>query len=246
MIKLLTGATGMIGKNLKEKIGFSLTPTKEELDLTDINKVRTYLNATNPDQIIHCASNDDDICLYDNLRMFHNLAESGIPMLTFCTGREIEDRSYKNGEYVFSKYLIKELGLNKYANVKIIQLWGCFGKYERDIRFFKGSMLRILKGLPITIGEDKLFSYVYIDDLVKIIQDIPLEKYSKIVAYTYPLSYYGNLLRSITGYSPPVIVEKDNFPSSYVGKNTVGYCYSPLENCINEMWKWVKREYEKV
>jgi nucleoside-diphosphate-sugar epimerase len=190
--------------------------------------------------IINCASNDEDICLYDNLRMFHNLAESGIPMITFCTGREIEDRSYKNGEYVFSKYLIKELALNKYSHITVLQLWGCFGSYERDIRFFRSSFLRMKQGSPILIPENKLFSYIYVDDLVNIIREIVIhgikKDYWRIVAYTESLANYALLL----GGDINVVCE--NMLHSYVGKNDYEYNYTPLKQAIEEYYKWFNRQ----
>ena len=126
MIKLLTGASGMVGRNLKELYPEVLAPTHSELDLTDREQVRSYLEHTKPDEIIHCASNDDEICLYDNLRMFTNLAESGIPMKIFATGRDIEDRPGKVGEYILSKHIAQELALTKYKHILVIKICGCF------------------------------------------------------------------------------------------------------------------------
>ncbi|HNX03528.1 MAG TPA: NAD-dependent epimerase/dehydratase family protein [Candidatus Cloacimonas sp.] len=269
-MKLLTGSTGMIGRNIKELSKPMLCPTHAELDLTNSEQVKDYLLHNKPEVIIHCASNDgeestkekgEEICLFDNLRMFHNLAESGIPMITFCTGREIEDRSYKNGEYVFSKYLIKELALKKYNHILVVQIWGCFGKYERPFRFIADNIQRVKTGLPIKVGENKLFSYVYVKDLVKKIGllasdivsvadpwEIPLLKSLKdcnknplkIVSYTLPLLEYAKVLKKITGSPHEIIVEKENFYHSYTGLNNSKTDYTPLEEAITDYWKEVK------
>lgn len=239
---LLTGSTGFIGKHIKEEYPEMLSPTHAELDLTSKDAVNDYLRANKPEKIIHCASNDKDVCLYDNLRMFYNLAESGIPMITFCTGREIEDRSYKNGEYVFSKHLIKELALNKYKHIAVIQIWGCFGKHEKDIRFFKSNMLRIKQGLPILINEDRLFSYVYVNDLVKVVDELIPQRYlHKFVAYTFPFSYYAGVLAQITNASGATI-ENTNFNHSYTGKGNYYLPYTPLEVALKEMWEDINKD----
>lgn len=56
---LLTGSTGMVGKNLLEHPGITklelLTPSSKELDLLDYKKVHNYINREKPDFIIHAA-----------------------------------------------------------------------------------------------------------------------------------------------------------------------------------------------
>ncbi len=56
---LLTGGTGMVGRNIKEhKLaqGYKLlTPSRQELDLTNKREIYRYLNDNNPELIIHAA-----------------------------------------------------------------------------------------------------------------------------------------------------------------------------------------------
>lgn len=241
---LLTGGTGFIGRNILEQSHLDLiAPAHKELDLTCATSVKDYLRAVKPKAIIHCASNDKDICLYDNLRMFHNLAESGIPMITFCTGREIEDRSYKNGEYVLSKYTTKELALRKYNHIAVIQLWGCFGKHEKSIRFFTGNMLRVKQGLPILVEEDRLFSYVYVNDVVRYIEKIVVANaffgLRKYISYTKTFTEYAVILKKVTG-AKKIIVNNINDYHSYVGQASCELNHTPIEKALSEMWKVVR------
>lgn len=234
---LLTGSTGFIGSHYKEKYpGNLLCPTHEELDLTDIEAVKKYLHNHKPEKIIHCASNDHDVCLYDNLRMFYNLAESKIPMITFCTGREIEDRSYKNGEYVLSKRMIKELSLNKYNHISIIQLWGCFGAKEKGIRFFKSNMRRIKQGEAIFIDENRMFSYVYVKDVVRFMKEINRPGLFRLVAYTKFFSEYAHYLAKLTKRAIRISIGNERFSHSYIGINNVQIKYTPLEKALGDMW----------
>lgn len=239
---LLTGASGMIGRNLVELLPPMLAPTHKELDLTDAKQVKDYLQAVKPELIIHAASNDDDICLYDNLRMFMNLAESNIKMITFCTGRETEDRERKNGEYVLSKHIIKTLAYDN-SSITMVKIWGCFGKYEKESRFLMNNMLRVKEGLPIKVVEDKLFSYVYVKDLADIIGKIIKNgSYNllEIVGYTRLLSEYAAILKKVTKSPDPIVVEKKNIFRSYVGVNTWEGKFTPLKQAISEMWEAVK------
>lgn len=235
---LLTGSTGMIGRNLKELLPV-LSPTHQELDLTNLNQTNKYLSATSPEMIIHCASNDDEICLEDNLRMFLNLAETKIPMITFCTGREVENRSsHASGQYILSKYITKELALTKYNHILVIKLWGCCGKYEKPIRFITSNLLRVKQGLPILVGENKLFSYVYVGDLAKIIEYIPIEqRLISLVGYTKTLLEYAQIIKKVTGSPHEIIVEKENFYNSYVGKTNFSFQPTPIEQVIQEMYE---------
>ena len=243
MAILLTGSTGFIGENILRYFSIPdtllIAPTRSKLDLRDTHKVNEYINENKPEMIIHCGSNDHDICLYDNLKMFTNLAQTGIPMITFCTGREIEDRAYKNGEYVLSKRIIKELSLNLYNHITVIQLWGCFGANEKDIRFFKSNMNNILEGNDIVVGEDKMFSYVYVKDIVKLISTIVPGQEPRLlrpVAYTYFLSTFGGVLKDAVGADVNIHVKKEAFCNSYVGKNNVDMEYTPLQTALKEMY----------
>lgn len=241
---IITGASGMIGQHLKEAMPESLTPTHEELDLTNRDQVQDYFYHNKPEYIIHCGSNDEAICLEDNLKMFYNLSELDIPMTIFATGREREDRDNKNEQYVLSKYTTQTLALHAYGHISVIKIWGCFGHYERSIRFLMNNMLRVKQNLPITVIENKLFSYVYVKDLVEIIK-IQISnklnnrlstKFLKVVGYTDTLLNYAKILKKITNSPHDIIVDKENFYHSYVGKDMTNFNFTPLETAIKEMW----------
>lgn len=95
---LLTGANGMVGKNIMEHKAAKdfefLTPNSRELNLLDQQKVKIYLQQNKPDMIIHAAGRVGGIqanmahpvaFLVDNMQMGLNLIQSaydlGIPRL---------------------------------------------------------------------------------------------------------------------------------------------------------------------
>ncbi|HOI51803.1 MAG TPA: NAD-dependent epimerase/dehydratase family protein, partial [Azonexus sp.] len=95
---LLTGASGMVGRNLLAHPAAArhawLTPGSGELDLLDFAAVRHYLQASQPDLVIHAAGRVGGIqanlrepvrFLVDNLDMGRNVllaaAETGITRL---------------------------------------------------------------------------------------------------------------------------------------------------------------------
>lgn len=86
---LLTGSTGMVGKNildspLASKYDF-LTPSRIDLDLKNQSEVFKYLKKNNPETIIHCAAivggiqaniNEPLLFLNDNLQINFNIIKS--------------------------------------------------------------------------------------------------------------------------------------------------------------------------
>lgn len=53
---LITGGNGKLGKELRKIFPDALAPTHEELDITNTEQVKRYLEQSNPDIIIHCAA----------------------------------------------------------------------------------------------------------------------------------------------------------------------------------------------
>ena len=95
---LLTGGSGMVGRNLLEHSGISdfeiLAPSSKELNLRDYNAVQSYLQKHKPDMVIHAAGKVGGIhanmrepvsFLMDNLDMGRNIVwashQSGIKKL---------------------------------------------------------------------------------------------------------------------------------------------------------------------
>jgi len=56
MAVLITGGSGRLGKELRKVFPDALAPTREELDITNIERVKQYVSQFNFDMIIHCAA----------------------------------------------------------------------------------------------------------------------------------------------------------------------------------------------
>lgn len=193
---LITGGNGFIGKSLKEYVenigGYSvLAPGHRELDLLDDRCVKEYFHDHKIDHVVHCA-NVGGMRKYPvqdsglkNLRMFHNLARSSQDVERFISlgsGAEYDRRNYVSrmkeshfdesvpiDEYGFSKYLISK-HIECQLRMVNLRLFGIYGKNEDyEFKFITNSIVKNLLHLPITIRQNVLFDYTYIDDCVEII-----------------------------------------------------------------------------
>ena len=56
---MLTGGSGRLGRALRELLPGVLAPDRRELDVTDYDQVRRYLDAAQPDVVVHAAAFTD-------------------------------------------------------------------------------------------------------------------------------------------------------------------------------------------
>ena len=193
---LVTGSRGFIGKNiveyLKDKFHV-INPTHNELDLLSKKQVDTFFTENPVDYVIHAAnvggnrtSEDSPEVVEKNLRMFFNLVENQNhfkKMIHLGSGAEyskndMEPRVKETdfGKYIpedyygFSKYSISKY-IQKSNNIYCLRLFGVFGLFE-DYRykFISNSILKNKIQMPITIVQNVYFDWLYIEDLMKIIQ----------------------------------------------------------------------------
>ena len=193
---LLTGSSGFIGKNIKENLtgDFCLkTPNSAELDLLDTDRVYQYLKEEQFDIIIHSANRNNTrkktTTFYDsldgNLRMFYNLERCSHlfgRMYYFGSGAEYDMRHYSpdmkeeyfdthvpGDPYGFSKYIMSKQ-CEQSNNIYDLRLFGVYGRYEEwERRFISNAICRALKGMPITLQKNVYFDYLWVNDLVQII-----------------------------------------------------------------------------
>jgi GDP-L-fucose synthase len=200
----LTGGDGFIGRNILEYLDKKykfVSPSAQELDLTDTNDVYNFLKKEKVDIVIHTASigglrgkKESPDAIYKNLKMFFNLVKAKNfykRMIMFGSGAEYDKRRpiIKIKENEFDKFIpIDQYGFYKYICSKYaektdfithIRLFGVYGKYEiYETRFISNTICKVLFDLPININQNVFFDYIYIKDLVKII-DYFIEKQPK-------------------------------------------------------------------
>src|SRR3989344_7718025 len=193
---MITGAGGFIGRNLKEYLQDRypvLGPPHNKLDLLQENSVRKYIVQNKVDVIIHCANvgggrdtvGKGDI-VSENLRMFFSLARNSEffeKMIFFGSGAEYDksrpiamvketdfDKMIPGDDYGFTKYICSKY-IQQSENIIELRLFGVFGKYENCyFKFISNAIVKNIFKLPIIINQNVHFDYLFVNDLVKIVE----------------------------------------------------------------------------
>lgn len=192
---LLAGGSGFIGKNIHEQLGKKYTffsPSHQQLDFLDADSVENFLRKNTVDLVIY-AVNIGGIrkmksfpnVLYTNLRCFFNVVRCRRyfkKMIFFGSGAEYDKRYpiAKLDENDFGKRVpVDDYGFYKYVcseyiknddDIINLRLFGVYGKYEDyTLRFISNAICRNLFDLPITISQNAYFDYIYVDDLIRIV-----------------------------------------------------------------------------
>ncbi|MCX6770023.1 MAG: NAD-dependent epimerase/dehydratase family protein [Candidatus Micrarchaeota archaeon] len=246
---LLTGGAGFIGRNISEQLGASYEiscPARAELDLLDADAVRRYLKGNGFDAVLHAANIGGTRktagmagVAESNLKCFMNIAQCSSyfgKMIQLGSGAEYDKSrplvrvreeefgkrapqdEYGRYKYECSKYI------EQASNITCLRIFGCFGKYEDyEIRFISNAICKSIFGLPITIAnKNAVFSYLYIDDFVRIVEhfighDGAHKFYNAVPDETADLVTIAGKVKEISGSSLPVAVKNQGMGNAYTG-----------------------------
>ncbi len=245
---LITGGNGFIGRNLKEKMQgkYSLfAPSHKELDILDYNHLFRYVVDNKIDVIIHSAVhvprfNGYEHEMLNDLLMFWNLEKiSGMveKIIYFGSGAEFDKRYNITNvaeEDLGSSIPITEYGLAKYTmtkwarnskNIYNIRLFGIFGKYELwDVKFLSNLCCKAIFGLPLSIRKDCSFNFVFVEDLVQVVEwlidnDPLYHDYNFCHDLNYKLTELAQMIRFISGKSLEIVLLSDDINLDYTASN---------------------------
>src|ERR1035437_1096679 len=262
-----------------------LAPTHAELDLADDRAVDAWFRAHEVDAVVlgavrpgHRAAQDPARQLWSNLRMFFNITRTSnrFGRLVFLSSgaaydtrsalvRVAEDRlgaSVPEDEHGLSKYTIarymEALGPQARPSVVELRLFGVFGPYEDyGIRFISNAICRTLFDLPITLRQDRRFSYLFIRDLMPVI-DWALVGRPEHVAYNVApdwadsLHDIGHLVSIRTGKDLPVLVAVEGYGREYSADNArlrkemPHLRFTPTEVAIDRLFRWYEDRRSEI
>ncbi len=274
---LITGGKGFIARNLFEQLQSEYTlisRSSQELDLLNPAEVSDFIRQNRFEVIIHSATydaapkhttKDPTKVLENNLRMFFNLARCEDHfgrMIYFGSGAEFSrenwkprmseeffDRHVPADQYGFSKYVMTHYSrLNeKFINLR---LFGVFGKYDDwRVRFIPNACCYAVFGLPIKIRQNRIFDFLYIDDLVKIVKWFLHNKPRRNVlnvcsGKTFEFKTVAEKIIRISGKPLNAEITMGGFDKEYSGDNSrlldelKNFEFADFDESIKTLYEW--------
>ncbi|BAF73083.1 NAD-dependent epimerase/dehydratase family protein [Sulfurovum sp. NBC37-1] len=249
---LITGANGFIASHLKEYLRHNyiyniFAPNSKELNLIDEEAVDKFIIGNKIDIIIHTANKGggrDSIDFKNlteyNLRMFFNIAkhEKNVKkIISFGSGAEygkhkpiinVSENEYWDTQPLDEYGLYKSI-ISKYIEKsnKIVQLriFGCYGEYENyRYKFISNAIVKNLLHLPIVIHQNVLFDYMYVDDMMRIIDwfihnDNKEKIYNVSTGTKVDLISLANIVNKISDFKSEVTILNAGHNNEYTSSN---------------------------
>ncbi len=273
---LVTGGNGFIGKNIRESYLSQkytiVSPSRLELDCSDDKSVEVFFSKNAFDVIIHSAAKaghrnaaDSNNLFLTNSRMMFNLLkhqDSWGKLINMGSGAIYDMQNYhpRMTERHFGNHIPKdEHGYNKYIfgkllphlnNVYDFRIFGVFGKYEDyAIRFISNAICKVIFDLPITLRQNRIFDYLYINDLMPIlehfIENDPEEDAFNITPdKSVELLQVADLVKRISGKDIEIKVAQEGLGMEYSGDNSrlkaeiKNVVFTPIEDAVEELYDW--------
>lgn len=249
----ITGSNGFVGSHLKEYLEKNypsyvlFTPSSTELDLANEQEVDKYILLNKIDLIIHLANRGGGRDTVDmknvteyNLRIFFNIVkhEKNVKkIISFGSGAEYSKHkpiiAAKEEDYLLNKPL-DEYGFYKSVTSKYIErsdriiqlrIFGAYGEYENyKYKFISNAIVKNILHFPIVIHKNVFFDYVYIDDLVKMIDwfihnDAKEKIYNVATGKKVDLITLANLVNETSDYKSDICVLNEGLNHEYTSNN---------------------------
>lgn len=250
---LVTGGSGFIGRHVAARLTTEhevLAPTHAELDLADPRAVQRWLIDHPVDVVVHVAAKpghrnaEDTTDLAEwNLRQFFSLVRcrSEFGRLVVVTSGSVygTQRPLKSvdeghlGSWIpadghgFAKY-IEALWLAHDHDSVELRPFGVYGPGEDyAIRFISNACCKALLGMPVTLRQDRIFSYVSVEDLVGVIERAAISSeglapgpYNVTSGEAVSLNDLAGLVVRLSGNDVPVVVGKSGRGFEYTGNGS--------------------------
>lgn len=273
---LLTGSGGFIGKNLKNYLQDKydlLTPRSYELNLIEENAVKEYFKSNEIDFIIHCGStggargvNDKDSTIEDNLGMVDNILKYkklDARVILFGSGAMYDKsrslRKVKEEEigkvipkdlYGKSKMLIAKKIRNR-DDIVCLNIFACYGYGEKENRFPSYAINQVLKREDIIINQNVVFDYLFVEDMVKIVEHyITYKPIHNIINITptksVSLKEIAQIVNKFEKGSVKIKVANPIMNNEYTGDNSLllsdipNFNFTKIDEGLEKLYNYIK------
>ena len=229
-----------------------IAPRSFELNLIDTDCVDEYFRGKCKgkefDVVLHSATKpghrnakDASNLFYSNVRIFENLErhkDKYGKFINFGSGaiydttknitnvKEVQRfDNIGEKEHDFCKYVVSKQ-IENLDNFVDLNIFGIFGKYEDySIRFISNAICKALFDLPITLRQNRRFSYLYVEDLVPILEffienDVKYKSYNIVPDEKTELLELAQIVKKISVKDIEIKVANEGFGIDYTGDNS--------------------------
>lgn len=282
---LITGGDGFIARSLYEQLNTQYTIqlcNRKVLNLLDPSLVFEYIKKNRFDTVIHTATydaapktsiKDPALVLENNLKMFFNIARCKDyfnKMIFFGSGAEFNRNNWKpkmkedyfdkhvpEDQYGFSKYIMTKHALLS-QNIYNLRLFGVFGKYDDwRYRFIPNTCCMAVHDMPITINHNKVYDFLYIDDLIKIIKWVIDNKpknsvYNICTGRTHTFETIAKKIITISQKKLDIKIKKNESSIEYSGDNSLllkelkNFKFTPIDEAIKTLYSWYDKNKHMI
>ncbi len=280
---LLTGGSGFIGRNIRESYLSQkydiVSPSHQILDVANTESVDEFFANQRFDVVLHTAVKpghraaiDKSNLFYTNVRMFENLERNRdkfCKFINFGSGA-IYDVAHNNAEvsecdiyknmgiddHSFTKYVVHKQ-IEHLPNFYDLNIFGIFGKYEDySIRFISNAICKSLFDLPITLRQNRRFSYLYVDDLMPVleyfIENTPQYKsYNIVPDKCVELREIAYEISKVSG-NKNIQIANEGYGLDYYGDNSRlrseirDLHFTPINKAIVDLYNWYRKNINLI
>lgn len=278
----LTGGTSFIGRNLIEYLSYFkneyyiYAPNHSELDLTNEQSVGNTFKKGKFDVVIHAAMHnknfDSPDMLSESLRIFYNIEKYSNyygKMYYFGSGAEFDKtidicsvteeefgRSVPKNYYGFAKHVMAK-HTETSSNIYNLRLFGVYGKYEDwKTKFISNAICRTILDMPITINQNVVFDYMYIDDLCKIVKEFisitpKYHQYNICSGEKIDLYSLAQKISIVSRKKPDIVLAKDGFKPEYTASNKrmlseIQHIFDNIDTGVSLLKDWYEKNIRLI
>ncbi len=167
------------------------------------------------------------------------------------------DVSVPTDQYGFSKYVMTQYALTTEKIINL-RLFSVFGEYDDwRYRFISNICCHAISGMPISVHSNARADFLFIGDLVKIVEWFIENKprhqvYNVCSGTSFEYVEIANMINEIANTNLDVAVNNRKIVKDYSGSNLRlveemgGFEFTPMEQALKLLYDWYKKNKQII